>query len=121
MKKITIILFGIMLGVNACYYDRVDELYPISTCDTTTAVAYSQIVVPLFQSQCYSCHTTANAGGGIVMGTYATDKAITDNGTLYGSIAHASGFSPMPKGLPKLTDCQLQQIKKWIDSGSPNN
>lgn len=55
------------------------------------------------------------------MGTYTTDKAIAVNGKLYGSISHASGYSPMPQGAAKMTDCQLATIKKWIDSGSPNN
>jgi hypothetical protein len=55
------------------------------------------------------------------MGNYAADRAIAVNGKLYGSVSHASGYSPMPKGGNKLNTCQLSQIKKWIDAGSPNN
>jgi hypothetical protein len=55
------------------------------------------------------------------MSSYATDRAIALNGKLYGSISHASGYSAMPKGTSKMTACQLATIKKWIDSGSPNN
>lgn len=120
------ILFAMALLFNACYYDKADLLYPTasgssSTCDTTATVSYSQKVVPILQSACYSCHTVSNPSGGIAMATYATDKAIALNGKLYGSINHASGYSPMPKGGSKLTVCQIATIKKWIDAGSLNN
>jgi hypothetical protein len=78
-------------------------------------------VVPVFQQFCYSCHTGSFPSGGIVMGTYTTDKAIGLNGKLYGSINHASGFSPMPKGMSKMNACQIAVIKKWIDAGLLNN
>ena len=55
------------------------------------------------------------------MGTYAADKAIGQNGTLYGSISHSTGFSPMPKGMSKMTPCQIAAVKKWIDNGMLNN
>lgn len=124
--KTTNILTGlsiILLFFNSCYYDKEDQLYPSSSiCDTTTPVTYTATVVPLFQQYCYSCHSgTAASGGGIVMGTYATDKAMAVNGSLYGSISHAAAYSPMPKGLNKMTDCQISKVKKWIDAGSPNN
>ena len=53
--------------------------------------------------------------------TYAADKAIGQNGSLYGSISYATGYSPMPKGMSKMTSCQIATIKKWVDSGMPNN
>jgi hypothetical protein len=55
------------------------------------------------------------------MGTYAADKAMAQNGKLYGTIAHTAGFSPMPKGSAKLSNCQIATIKKWIDGGMLNN
>lgn len=119
-------LAGIALLFNACYYDKADLLYPTATntgvaCDTAGVVSYSQKVVPILQTACYSCHTVSNPSGGIPMATYATDKAIAVNGKLYGSINHAAGYSPMPKGGNKLSNCQLATIKKWIDAGSLNN
>jgi hypothetical protein len=55
------------------------------------------------------------------MGTYASDRAMAVKGSLYGSIAHASGYSAMPKGGNKLTACQLAKVKQWVDGGSLNN
>ncbi len=40
---------------------------------------------------------------------------------LYGTISHASGYSPMPKGGAKLSNCQIATIKKWVDTGMLNN
>lgn len=117
--------FGLLLliaGLFSCYYDKYDALYKSNStgCDTSAAL-YTQKVVPILQQQCYSCHTPSNAGGGIVMGTYATDKALALNGKLYGTINWGAGFSPMPKGAPKMSACNINLIKKWIDAGAPNN
>ncbi len=119
-------VFGLMSFLSSCYYDKAELLYPNSgangtVCDTTTVVSYSQKVVPILQTNCYSCHTVSFQSGGIAMSTYATDKAIAVNGKLYGSINHASGFIAMPQGTPKLSSCQIATIKKWVDAGSPNN
>ncbi len=109
-------------GISSCYYDKADLLYPQSaSCDTLSAISYSQKVVPLLQQYCYNCHSGGNPSGGIAMGTYATDKAIAVNGKLYGTITYASGYSPMPEGTGRLSDCQIATIKKWIDANSPDN
>lgn len=123
MKKIIAFLLAtaFILSFNACYYDKEDLLYGVSTCDTVSVVSYSQRIVPVLQQQCYSCHSGSSASGGIQMGTHATDKAIADNGKLLGSINHASGYSPMPQGAPKMSSCDIAIIKKWIDAGAPSN
>lgn len=107
----------------SCYYDKEELLYGNSNapCTDTSTVTYAGKVVPLFQQYCNSCHSGNFPSGGILMGTYAADKAIGQNGKLYGSIIHASGYSPMPKGANKMTSCQIATVKKWIDSGMPNN
>jgi hypothetical protein len=115
--------FTTILLFNACYYDKGDLLYPSKSgnCDTTIVVSYINKVVPILTTQCYSCHLGASAGGGIVMGTHVTDKAIALNGKLFCSINYSSGFSPMPKGTAKMNVCDISAIKKWIDAGAPNN
>ena len=117
---ITCIIF-----VSSCYYDKEDLLYGGSgngpCTDSTGVVSYSQKVVPMLQQYCYSCHTGSFPSGGVAMGTYTTDKAIAQNGKLYGTFNYSSGFSPMPKGMPKMSNCQIATIKKWIDGGMLNN
>ena len=117
-----IIAILLMVLFHSCYYDATDLLYPAAgKCDTLTTVSYTKNIIPLFQQQCYGCHNGVSPSGGIAMGNYNADKAIAVNGKLYGSISYASGYSPMPKGMAKMSSCQLQLIKKWIDAGSPNN
>ena len=107
---------------SACYYDKEQLLYGnTGKCDTSASFSYSLNVVPLLQQNCYGCHSGNFPSGNIRMGTYALDKALGQNGTLYGSISHTSGFSPMPKGTSKLLTCQIETIKKWIDAGMLNN
>ena len=112
-------------GLNSCYYDKEDLLYGNSSnlpcTDTIGSVSYLQKVVPIFQQSCYSCHTGGFPSGGVLMGTYNADKIIAQNGKLYSSIIHASGYVPMPEGAPKMNNCKIATIKKWIDNGMPNN
>jgi hypothetical protein len=114
-------LFAIM-AFQSCYYDKADLLYPdAAKCDTTGTISYSKQIVPLLQQQCLPCHTVSSPDGGIILGTYAADRALALNGKLYGSLNYAAGYSAMPKGRAKMSACQLATIKKWIDGGSPNN
>lgn len=115
-------LIVIIIFINACYNDKADLLYGTKNtncADTTSAISYSAKIVPILNTQCYSCHISGQ--GGIVMGTHATDKVTAVNGKLFGSINHSSSFSPMPKGAAKMNVCDIAAIKKWIDAGSPNN
>lgn len=121
-----ILLFVIIITsmiVSSCYYDRADILYGNgkNSCDTISTILYSSDVKPVLEQKCYSCHEGSSPSGNIAMGTYATDKAIGVNGKLYGTISHASGYSPMPEGEPIMDACAISIIKKWIDAGCPNN
>jgi cytochrome c553 len=73
------------------------------------------------QTNCNTCHNTTTASGGWITDNYTNLKTIATNGKLYGAVSHASGFSFMPQNANKLNDCDIAKIKKWIDSGSPNN
>jgi hypothetical protein len=91
-----------------------------SGCDTSN-VKYSTHIKPLIQNACQGCHNAANAGGGIDLSAYSGVKAIADNGKFFGSVSHNSGYSPMPKNGNKLTDCQINMVKIWINKGALQN
>ncbi|MDX2246963.1 MAG: c-type cytochrome domain-containing protein [Bacteroidia bacterium] len=93
----------------------------VSGCDTTTVPGYAAVIRPIIEAKCLGCHSGNNAQGGISYSNFAGVKATVDNGTLYGSIAHISGFSAMPQGGKKLPDCEITLIKMWIDDGAKNN
>jgi hypothetical protein len=114
------LFLALILFSQSCKNDSVKEI-PTPNCDTSN-VTFSGDVFPIIQNSCLSgCHSGSSPSAGITLSTYAGVKAkVTDN-RLYGSITHASGFSAMPKGGSKLTDCNLSKIKAWIDAGAPNN
>ncbi|MEZ4774365.1 MAG: c-type cytochrome domain-containing protein [Bacteroidia bacterium] len=89
----------------------------VSGCDTTSVPGYAAYVRPIIEAKCLGCHSS----GTINYSTFAGVKATVDNGTLYGSIAHISGFAAMPQGGNKLPECEITLIKMWIDDGAKNN
>ena len=117
---------GMALGLGSCYYDNEAYLYPDlgdSQCDTTS-ISYDVSIQPLMQENCYSCHRASVApslGGNIKLDNYDLLKAAVDNGNLWGSVSHASGYEPMPKNAAQLGPCELAKIRQWIDKGALNN
>jgi hypothetical protein len=91
-----------------------------SACDTTT-VKFSTTILGIMNTKCVGCHSGTPPQGGINFTTHAGVKAKVDDGRLWGAINHLPGYSPMPKGGQKLSDCEIKQFKKWIDAGAPNN
>lgn len=91
-----------------------------SMCDSNS-FTYSGAIRPLISNKCEGCHSGTAASGGVDFSTYTGLKAKVTDGRLWGAINHLPGFSAMPKNGNKLSGCEISQIKKWIDSGSPNN
>lgn len=123
MKK-GIILLGIAVVsalLASCRYDKEDQIYG---CSDTTNVTYSGFVKPFLDKECLECHSDANAGslgGGRVLEGYANVQDYVADSSLYGSIAHISGYSAMPDGEPKLDDCTITKVRKWIEAGALEN
>ncbi len=108
--------------LSSCYYDKADIVYPTAGACDTTAATFSAKVLPLMNTSCNMCHGgTASAGAGIKLDTYTGVKAQLTAGRLLGSIQHQSGFSAMPKGGTKLSDCNIAIIKAWVNAGALNN
>lgn len=94
------------------------------TCSTVNVTYANTISGIINTGGCLSCHSNTSPIAPFMLETYAQVKvkaAEQRNGTsvLYGALAHQSGFSPMPQGLPKLSDCNLAKVKAWIDAGMP--
>ena len=122
MKNQIIIVLLIVTTLTSCYRDNEKDLYPVTgTCNTTT-VTYTNSVAPLLQANgCIGCHSGAAPSGNISLQAYTTVRTVALNGKLLGAISHAAGFSPMPKGGTKMSDCSILKIKAWITAGSINN
>lgn len=121
---LTVIAF-ILTMASSCKKDSEEALSPKpdpaqQQCDTTN-ITYSATVSPILSGRCYSCHSTAQATGGVILDTYAGVKQQVDNGRLLGAITHAPGYTPMPQGGPKLSNCDITKISKWANAGALNN
>ncbi len=92
----------------------------VESCDTTN-ISYAMHIKPTIENNCTGCHSGSSPAGGISISNYNELKAIASNGSLIGTIEHKSGYSPMPKGMTKLSDCQIKQINIWINDGMQNN
>lgn len=91
-----------------------------NNCDTVN-MKYAADVLPIIQANCYSCHGNGLSQNGVSLDSYAKVKAQADNGNLIGVITHADGYPPMPQGAAKLSDCNINKIRSWINRGALNN
>lgn len=112
----------ILVMLSACYNDKQAVLYPSNSCDTAN-VTYSAVIQPLLLNQCASagCHGGTTNAAGLNLESYAGCASIANNGKLMGTIQHLSGYSPMPKGAAKMSDCDIAKINSWVRQGAPNN
>jgi len=109
--------------LTSCTYNNEEDLYPNNICDTSN-VTYSQVVKPIFEQYCYSCHSSATPGtyyGNLNLENFNHIKREVDNGNLLRNIKHEPGGSPMPQGATKLSYCNILKIENWINQGIPNN
>jgi len=83
--------------------------------------AFAANIFPIIQTNCTGCHGGNTPTGGIYLDDYTSIKAAADEGSLYGSVAHLIGYQPMPQNATMLSQCNIDQIKNWIDNGAPNN
>jgi hypothetical protein len=113
--------------VESCYYDKESDLYGTTTtitCDTSAA-KFATVVSPIISASCATsgCHSTASQSAGVNLGTYTAIKTYITNSkaSFIGSIKQTAGYSKMPQGAAKLSDCNIAKIETWINGGMLNN
>ncbi|TDW96626.1 cytochrome c family protein [Dinghuibacter silviterrae] len=116
---------GLLLAILALSYSCTKGSQDVlggGTCDTV-GMKYATDVVPILTNNCYGCHGTGNTAGsgGILLEGYANLRPYVVDGKLVGNISHAPGYNPMPYGLPKLPDCEINTIIDWVNNGYLNN
>lgn len=93
----------------------------IATECNTENISFQNDLTPIFSTYCYSCHTGSTPEAGINLSVYSDVKSVADMGVLYCAVAHLQGCTNMPLGGNKIPQCDIDQIKAWIDDGAPNN
>ena len=122
MKKALLIFVPVcFLMASGGYYDVEEELYGAGSCDTTN-VTFSVTINSIINNYaCLNCHSEPSPIGGFSLQGYTNVKAKVNDNRLLGAVNHANGFAPMPEGMPKMNQCDINKIKAWVDAGAPNN
>jgi len=127
MKKIfslSVLFFGIMVSLSSCYYDNVQDLYPINVACDTTNVTYSQSIAPITSANCNVCHSGATPQYGFKTDNYQGLSTVTTGGLnslLWQAVSHQPGITPMPYQNGSLSNCDLARVRVWLREGAPNN
>ncbi len=92
----------------------------VTTCDTSK-YTYSNSASVIFATYCNGCHGIAPGSGNIVLSSYNNAMAaVNKNKQLFLSAINYT--APAGQNMPqnsKLSDCQIQQLTKWINKGMP--
>lgn len=127
LSKSLITLFVVGSFFTACKYDQYETLTKKnepSVCDTSGTITYSGDIVPIMNASCglnnNACHSTTSSSG-IDLNQYSVIDAQVVSNRFLSSIIHDGNASPMPKNAPKLPECDINKIKRWINTGHLNN
>ena len=117
-----ILLIGILsIFLVKCKYYNAEDLFPEGPCDTTK-VSYNTNVDSIFKANCYQCHSTSVASGGVILDNYTDAIIPAQAGLMWPAVSHQAGFPYwMPLNLPQLPECDLAIIRIWITNGVPEN
>ncbi|REJ81159.1 MAG: hypothetical protein DWQ44_11690 [Bacteroidetes bacterium] len=91
-----------------------------NNCDSSIS-RYSVEVSQIISAKCSGCHNSTVMSGQINLSNYQGVNSAALNGSLLGSITHQTGWTPMPQGSPKLSDCEIALIRTWVQNGAINN
>lgn len=111
MKKI-IFLFAFVVYLTSCSSEK--------SCDTSN-VSYKSNIKPIIDNYCSNCHGASfeMMGNNIKLDSYDLLKERIND--VVKAVNHAPNFSPMPKMMQKLDDCDIKMLEAWSAKGCPNN
>ncbi|MEE9437507.1 MAG: hypothetical protein V3V14_00820 [Saprospiraceae bacterium] len=87
----------------------------------TEDLTYTNFGKSFLNGNCASsgCHDSDALPAVGKMDNYENAKTFIDFGRIKGAINHLEGFSNMPKGGDKLSDCNISKLEAWVDAGAP--
>jgi mono/diheme cytochrome c family protein len=118
IEAIVILGLLIMLSLTTCIKSNQPTGPGSNFCDTTS-VTYTNNVLPILQDYCFSCHGNGNTAfsNGVNLDGYDNVKGWAQLEYLVGDIRHDKGYTGMPYGKPKLSDCEINTIVAWVNQG----
>lgn len=112
---LSVLLVLALVSQTACYYDNEEEQYGTVVCDTT-AISFSQDVLPIINSRCISCHAP---GGQQESSPYTSYEQIKNYDAAMVERINGIGSIMPPTGA--ISTCEKLKIAAWVNAGSPNN
>ncbi|GAB2961224.1 hypothetical protein GCM10027048_31620 [Hymenobacter coalescens] len=109
-------------GVSGCAYQNEEELFgpQLSACDTVS-VTYAGTIAPLLAQHCQRCHGPTRSESGVRVTGHHDVLTLGRTGQLLGVIEHRPGYPAMPDDGPRLSDCDINQVRIWVRAGMPDN
>jgi len=108
---------------SSCTNDSLPEVPDpdLMGCDTTN-ISFSAVITPILEQNCYNgCHSGSNPTSGFLLDSYAGVNAKVEDGRLLGAVEQLIGFVAMPLGKAPIPDCEISQIRIWIEMGAKDN
>lgn len=124
MRKIFLTIFIFIGGIitfHSCKKESVEEMMQDLQYCKDSLVSFSENVQPILLDDCAGCHSGSNAENGVELDHYSGVVDAENGGILMDVIHHRNGAVAMPQGKPKLNECKINTIQKWIDEGMQNN
>jgi hypothetical protein len=118
MKSIfSILLFGYVVLLSSCYYDKEEELYPNSNTDTISVAKWGAHIKPIMDANCATSGCHAAGGQSPDLSTY---QGVFNSKDRVKARAVDGNPSPMPaSGL--MNAGNRDKIAKWIAAGAKND
>jgi len=123
IKYFIIVVFCIFCWIcnsTSCTMQNEEDFLNGNICDTID-VSYHDLTY-IFTEICTVCHSEVfTYKDGIKMDSYNNVISSINTGLVLPAINHDDGVPQMPKGMSKLSDCELDKIKAWINNGMAEN
>ena len=118
MKKRIVFFAGILIALSGCENKKEDLLFPNTPVDCTLSPAsFKTDIQPMMMNNCATsgCRNSGDAAAGVILETYTQIKEAS-------SRIHTEVVvdKTMPVSGP-LSSSEINKIRCWVSSGSPNN
>ena len=91
-----------------------------SNCDSSI-YTFSGSISPIITKNCVGCHQYPSASGSVDLSSYQGVRDIAKSGAFVHSVQGTNGYKKMPPSGAGLSECEINQIKKWVANGAQQN
>jgi len=130
MRRYALAIVILLLFFSSCTKNNTGVNCP----QCTSAISFKNNILPIFAASCSvrGCHDVATHAAAVILDSANAYSNVTAHGTgfvtaynvnaslLYTTL-NSNGVNGMPKGLPPLPQCQVEDIACWINQGAQNN